>query len=109
MEGGEYVTENQYQSKLIRKLKRRFPGCIVLKNDSGYQQGIPDLTILFETTWAMLEVKPSLTANKEPNQEYFVKTADGMSFGAFICPENEEEILDALQEAFESHRRACVS
>jgi hypothetical protein len=102
------VTERQYQTKLIRKIRRRFPGCVVLKNDSAYLQGIPDWLILFGPYWAMLEMKDSLTSNKQPNQEYYVKTFNEMSFGAFICPENEEEILDALQEAFESHRRACV-
>lgn len=96
------MTEASYQSKLIGKLKRIFPGCVVLKNDPQYQQGILDLTLLFGSMWAMLEVKASRNARRRPNQEYFVEQLDNMSFAAFICPENEEEVLIALQEAFAS-------
>lgn len=98
------MNENAYQATLIKKIKKRFPGCVVLKNDSAYQQGIPDLTILFCQMWAMLEVKPSATARVQPNQAYFVEQLDSMSFAAFIHPDNEEDVLDALQTAFESCR-----
>jgi hypothetical protein len=96
------VTESAYQAKLIRKLKKTFPGCVVLKNDSGYQQGILDLTLLWERCWAMLEVKASPNAAHRPNQDYYVEQLGRMSFAAFIYPENEEEVLSALQEAFAS-------
>jgi len=94
------MLESAYQGKLIKKLRRMFPGCVVLKNDSSYQQGIPDLSIFFEGHWAWLEVKPHSEAEHEPNQDYFVELAQGLSFGAFIYPENEKEVLDALQHAF---------
>jgi hypothetical protein len=103
------VTEAAYQGKLIRKLKQVFPGCVVLKNDPQYQQGILDLTILWREFWAMLEVKASARASERPNQRYFVEQLDDMSFAAFIFPENEEEVLLALQEAFASRGATCVS
>lgn len=103
------MTEAMYQAKLIRKLKRVFPGCVVLKNDPQYQQGILDLTLLWGWFWAMLEVKASPSSPERPNQRYFVEQLDHMSFAAFICPENEEEVLLALQEAFSSRGAACVS
>lgn len=96
------MTENAYQARLIRKLKRLFPGCEILKNDSGYRQGILDLTILFGPFWAMLEVKRSEDAPLRPNQGYYVKKLNDMSFAAIIYPENEKEVLAALQEAFAS-------
>jgi hypothetical protein len=37
------VAENMYQAKLIRKLKKMFPGCEILKNDANLRQGILDL------------------------------------------------------------------
>ena len=102
------MTENVYQARLIRKLKKMFPGCEILKNDASYRQGILDLTIFWGPTWAMLEVKASADSPLRPNQEYYVKQMDGMSFAAIIYPENEEEVLAALQEAFTSRRATCV-
>jgi len=78
----------------------RFPGCFVLKNDEQYLQGIPDLTILYGKYWAMLEVKKSSKEPYRPNQEYYLQLLGEMSFTATIFPENEEEVLDALQSAF---------
>lgn len=102
------MTENQYQAKLIKKLEQTFPGCLVLKNDTGLRQGILDLTVLYEDRWASLEVKASSKAPHQPNQEHYVHKLDEMSFAAFIYPENEEEVLSALQQAFESPGRTCV-
>jgi hypothetical protein len=95
------VLESLYQAGLIRKLDRMFPGCIILKNDANRRQGILDLTILYRTHWAALEVKASANAPHQKNQDYYVRLLNGMSFAAFIYPENEEEILSGLQHTFE--------
>ena len=94
--------ERDFQAKLIRELKVLFPGCIVMKNDSSYIQGIPDLLVLYRDNWASLECKKSVAAKKRPNQEYYVDLMDEMSFSRFICPENKEEVLHELQQAFGS-------
>lgn len=98
------MQERTYQSILIRKLQDILPGCLVLKNDSDYVQGIPDLLVLYKDRWAMLEVKASANSSIQPNQEFWVSELDSMSFASFIFPENEEEVLDALQSAFKSRR-----
>lgn len=103
------MAENKYQAALIKKLKRMFPDSEILKNDSGYKQGILDLTILVGKCWAMLEVKASKNAKFQPNQEYYVKKLNDMSFAAVIYPENETEVLAALQKAFSSRGAARVS
>ena len=36
------MKENVFQSKLVKEIKDMLPGCIVMKNDAGYIQGIPD-------------------------------------------------------------------
>lgn len=92
--------ESQFQAKLIYRLREMLPGCIVLKNDANYIQGFPDLTVLWKDKWALLECKRSLNAQKRPNQQYFVDRGNEMSFARFICPENEEEVLNDLQQAF---------
>jgi hypothetical protein len=94
--------ENAYQPKLIKKLREMFPGCVILKNDSGYLQGVPDLSIFYGSRWAMLEVKKDANSPYEANQEYYLDLFDRMSFAARIDPSNEEEVLRALQYALES-------
>lgn len=101
------MLESVYQGKLIKKLYRMLPGCLVLKNDSGYMQGIPDLTIFYGDRWAMLEVKPKEPTGPddfEPNQEWYIEQMDQLSFAACIFPENEKEILSAIQQSFQVGR-----
>jgi Holliday junction resolvase-like predicted endonuclease len=103
------MAENRYQAKLIKKLKDLFPGCVILKNDSGYRQGMLDLIILWGKYWASLEVKDSASSSMRPNQEYYIEQLDKMSFAAKIYPENEKEVLSALQQAFKPPRRTRIS
>ena len=93
------MLENKFQSNLIKELKVRFPGCMVLKNDPTYIQGIPDLLILYNNKWASLEVKKNENAKHRPNQDYYVEKMNDMSFSAFIFPENKEDVLHDLEQA----------
>ena len=94
--------ERNYQAELIKKIKTIFPGSMVLKNDPDYIQGFPDLTILYKDRWAVLECKREKKASHQPNQDYYIDKLGEMSFAAFIYPENEEEVLNALQRSLES-------
>ena len=96
------MLESSFQAQLIKDLKKMFPGCIVVKNDSSYIQGIPDLTIFYKDKWATLECKQNARANKQPTQEYYVGRMNEMSFSKFICTENKEEVLYELQQTFKS-------
>lgn len=93
--------ENKFQSDLVKELKETFPGCIVTKLDSSHIQGIPDLLVLHEDKWAALECKQFANAKKQPNQDYYVDKMNEMSFSRFIYPENKEEVLRELQQAFQ--------
>lgn len=94
------MLESKFQHTLIQELENRFPGCIVMKNDSGYIQGIPDLTILYKNKWATLECKKSEKSTHQPNQDFYVDKMNDMSFSAFIFPENKEEVLNDLERSF---------
>lgn len=96
--------ESDYQGGLIKRIEQRFPGCFVMKNDEQYRQGTPDLTILHGDRWAVLEVKRSRDELKKPvpNQSHYVDRLNDMGFSSFIYPENEDEVLDEVQRAFES-------
>lgn len=94
-----------YKAKLVVTLKRMFPGCLIVHNDpASSHQGIPDLTILYNDRWAMLEVKAAADSKEQPNQRHYVEKYNGFSFASFIYPENEEEVLNALQSALTSGR-----
>lgn len=103
------MNEAQYQRKLIKKIKDRLPGCLVLKNDPSQIQGLPDLLILHEDRWGMLEVKRSPDEDVQPNQEHYVSGLNEMSFASFIDPESEEEVLGELQRSFRTPREARIS
>ena len=94
------MVERDYQKRVITRLKKQFPGCIVLKNDAQLKQGIPDLTVLYSDKWAALEVKKSKAAHHQPNQDLKVERMDEMSYASFIYPENEDEVFKELEEVF---------
>lgn len=96
------MLENKFQANLIKEIKDKFPGSIVMKNDSSYIQGIPDLLILHKNKWASLEVKKNAKAKHQPNQDYYVDKMSGMSYSSFIYPENKEKVMNELTDLFGS-------
>ena len=106
---GKGMLESQFQAKLVKQLKERYPGSIVFKGPSDQIQGFPDLIILHGPRWAALECKRSATSKHQPNQDYYVEKMNKMSFAAFIFPENKKEVLDGLQSTLEPRRVSRVS
>lgn len=94
------MAENKFKTKLCKELKNIFPGCMVFHLDPNELQGVPDLLVLYEDKWAVLEGKDYEDAPHRPNQDYYVDLMDGMSFAAFIYPENKEQVLDELYRYF---------
>lgn len=95
--------ESTFQKNLVKELKALFPGAFVYKNEPNVSfQGIPDLTILYKDHWAWLECKRSEEEMKDPgkNQPHYIEKGNEMSFARFIYPENKQEVLDDLQQAF---------
>ena len=101
--------ENKYQPGLIKRIKERFPGCMVLKNDANYIQGIPDLMVLHEDHWAALETKKDAKASYRPNQSFYISKMNRMSFASRIEPDNEQEVLDAMEQTFSLRRSTRIS
>jgi hypothetical protein len=104
-----HVTERRFQAKVIRELRDLLPGCVILKNDPNYLQGIPDTLVLYGNRWAALEIKSSERADIQPNQVYYIDHLDQMSFAAFIYPDNKDDVLNALQLALRPRRQARLS
>lgn len=100
------MKESVFQKKVIDDLKKRFPGCMVLKNDPNYITGIPDLLVMHKDRWAALECKESEKAyhtsrSRQPIQGHYISKMNEMSYAAFIYPENKEEVFNELQQTFE--------
>lgn len=101
--------ESKFQSNLIKKIQKMFPDAYIVKNDAGYIQGFPDITILNGDKWAIIECKRDKNAKHRPNQDYHIEKLNKMSFAAFAYPENEKEILDALQRTLRDSGTTRIS
>lgn len=100
------MLEKDFQKELIQDLKERFPGALIYKNET--KQGLPDLTILYQKRWALLECKKSKNAAHQPNQDYYVELANNMSYASFVYPENKGDVLNALEQALRPHRKTRI-
>lgn len=98
------MLENRFKTKLKKEIEEMLPGCIITHFDPNEIQGMPDLLILYENTWAALEGKKEKDAPHRPNQDYYVELMDSMSFAAFIYPENKDAVLDDLYQYFMNNR-----
>lgn len=107
--GGYQMLENKFKTNLINEIEDMLPGCIVLHLDPNDIQGISDLLILYGKHWAVLEGKRSGNARHRPNQDYYINLMNKMSYASFIYPENKEEVLYELQQAFGVRRATRIS
>jgi hypothetical protein len=99
------MLEGEYKTQLTKRIYKRFgDSCIVVRLDSALRQGIPDMAIFFDGGfWAALEAKTSAHARRQPNQQHYVEKLNRMCFADFICPENEEAVLDALEQEYQAN------
>lgn len=93
------MLENKFKTKLVKEIRARLPGAIVLHTNPP-PQGIPDLLVLYRDKWAALEGKKANDSSHRPNQDYWVEKMNKMSFAAFISPENKEDVLNAMERSF---------
>lgn len=93
------MKESEFQRRLIKAIREAVPDTIVLKNDCGYLQGFPDLTVLLPNgRWAVLECKVSEHAAHQPNQDYYISRIqkNTCGFASLVYPENLEDVLSKL-------------
>lgn len=88
--------EATFQGDVIKEITHRFPGAITFKTDPTNFWSFPDLVVLHGNKWAAFETKRHHKASKRPNQDYYVRQLDYMSFASFLEPGNKEEVLNAL-------------
>ena len=93
-------SEAEFQQEIKRELRRKFRGCIVIKNDPNHFQGFPDLLVLYKDKWAALECKRSEKEHRQPNQKHYIDLLNNMSYASFIYPENKEEVIEEVSKCF---------
>ena len=96
------MRESAFERETLSDIEDMFPGCIIMKQNPNYRQGMPDRVIYYQDRWAMLEFKASAVAHEQPNQAYYIDMCDQMGFAAFIYPENADYILGRLRNYFYS-------
>lgn len=94
------MKERDFQKKLIRIIKNKYPSAIILKNDPNYIQGIPDILILYKDRWVALECKIKKEAHRQPNQIWYISKMKSMSYASFVYPENLDKVLNDIFELF---------
>ena len=92
--------ERVYQRTIKSKLESKFEGCVVLFLNPLKILGLPDVLVLYKNRWVALETKRFLGAKVQPLQVYWIRRLNAMSFASFIYPENESEVMDAIQRSF---------
>ena len=107
--GDIMAVESKFQRELKKEIESIFPGSIVIKTYPSYRQGIPDLIIFWGDKWPALECKADAKSKHRPNQDYYVNVMNEMSYSSFVYPENKQEVLSGLQQAFGLGRTSCVS
>ena len=103
------MKESKFQHNLIKKVKNNFPDSVILKTDPNYIQGFPDLIILYKDKWVALECKRNEKAHHQPNQDYYIRKLNSMSYASFVYPENERRVLDEMESALRDSRRPRIS
>lgn len=89
--------EKKFKISIKDFLEENYKGSILLNLDpSSNPQGINDTLFLYKNCWAGLEFKRSRLAEVRPNQPYWVKRLDQMSFSRFIFPENANKVMAEL-------------
>lgn len=96
------MSESSFVRDVVRPdLERVFPGGVLIKQDPNTSfQGVQDYIFLYGPNWAALETKAAPASKRQPNQEYYVEKLNNMGYSAFVNPENWQEVLHDLQEAF---------
>jgi len=92
--------ESVVQKRVIREINAMYPNAFVIKTDPTYINSFPDLLVLEGTNWASLETKREPNSPRQPNQDYYIRMLNHMSFASFIDATNYKEVLHAMARSF---------
>lgn len=90
--------ESKFQKEFTDALEEKFPGCLIIKGNSSYRQGLPDWLMLHQDNWAAFEIKRNKNAKRSDSQSYYVNKMNDMSYASFVDPENYREVISEVQQ-----------
>ena len=97
--------EGKYKKRLKSVLRQLYPGCGIIDVDPYVNDNsMPDMIVVYGPAWVMLETKKEVNAEQQPNQGYYIRHFDKMSYASFASPENHKEVLRDVEIIFGPHR-----
>lgn len=93
--------ESDFEADFMERLDAAMPEPgFWIKGNSAMRQGMLDRMYLNGGHWAALEFKKDAKAAKQPNQPHYVEKLGEMSYASFVYPENADEVISGIQQAF---------
>ena len=97
------MLEASFKKQFLKKIEERLPYLdLDFIEPSTRKRSLPDIFVIGPICWAALEFKRSQDSNHQPNQDYHVERFNEKGYATFVYPENEGEVLDALERLFTS-------
>ncbi len=94
--------ESAFKKDFVNRIEEIHPEAIIINVDPTNFRSFPDTIVLLGDRWAAFEIKRYARASKRPNQNFYIDLLENISFARFVYPENMEEVLDELEDAFGS-------
>lgn len=92
------TAEKDFQTKFISWARKQGFKCFKQQMNATTRAGTPDCFLFLEGWWGWIEFKKSKNARKRPGQQQNIDWANKNSWGAFVFPENEDEVKKYLKE-----------
>lgn len=99
------MLESKFKKKFKEKLLEIRPNVEIFEPDPSRRRSAPDMMIFDgvngdkeDQVWAALEFKRAKDADCRPNQPHNVERLNRKGYATFVYPENEQEVLYALEQ-----------
>lgn len=96
------MRESNFRTEFLKRVKDLRPNEIFVEFADPHRiNGIPDVIIFYRDKHVRLETKKSSDASKRKHQNYYIDLFNSFGvYSAFLSPENEEEVFNAIRRYF---------
>ncbi len=95
------MLESGFKKKFLAKIEKRlsYLDLDFIQTDTR-KRSLPDIFVIGPIYWAALEFKRNEDSSHQPNQDWHIDRFNEKGYATFVSPENEGEVLDALERLF---------